>query len=295
MDIEGLNKMQIVLLTLLVSFVTSIATGIVTVTLLDQAPPAITQTIHKVVEKTIETVNPQSTQVATINNKEVVIVKEQNLIADAFEKNSKTFVRINRSVEEGVSFVGFGAFVDKKGIILTGADQIVAGEKYSITLDDKVLELDVLSINTEKKVAYLKTIDSETGIFKPIFKTIDVASSDSLKLGQSVVSIGGLNSNEVLTGIVSGLVKDKIITKTDTKKLDEKGEPIFEEIESFFVSSIKTNISISNIINGALLMNLEGNVIGINVDSDDNSFISIDFVKQDLQNILNPDVVKNID
>ena len=35
---EHLNKQQLILLTLLISFVTSIATGIVTVSLMDQAP-----------------------------------------------------------------------------------------------------------------------------------------------------------------------------------------------------------------------------------------------------------------
>ena len=56
MDMEHLSKSQIVLLTLLVSFVTSIATGIVTVSLMDQAPPAIAQTVNRIIERTVEKV-----------------------------------------------------------------------------------------------------------------------------------------------------------------------------------------------------------------------------------------------
>jgi len=53
MEMEKLNKSQIVLLTLLVSFVTLIATGVVTVSLMDQAPPAIAQTVNRIVERTV--------------------------------------------------------------------------------------------------------------------------------------------------------------------------------------------------------------------------------------------------
>src|ERR1043166_8139095 len=52
MDIEKLTKSQIVLLTLLVSFMTSIATGILTVPLLQQAPPEITKTVNREVDHT---------------------------------------------------------------------------------------------------------------------------------------------------------------------------------------------------------------------------------------------------
>ena len=51
MDMEELSKSQIILLTLLVSFVTSIATGIVTVSLMNQAPPAIAQTVNRIIER----------------------------------------------------------------------------------------------------------------------------------------------------------------------------------------------------------------------------------------------------
>jgi hypothetical protein len=76
---EDLNKNQIVLLTVLISFVTSIATGIMTVSLLQEAPIEVTKNINRIVEKTIETVTPAT--ILTPSQKEIttVIVKEEML------------------------------------------------------------------------------------------------------------------------------------------------------------------------------------------------------------------------
>src|SRR3990167_3092076 len=115
---EELNKNQLILLTLLVSFVTSIATGIITTSLLQQAPPGVTQVINRVVEKTIE-------QVATEGGKEIirevtVVVKEEDQVVDAIAKNSKSIARItDNAFSDGVQlFYGIGILVDKDGIVV---------------------------------------------------------------------------------------------------------------------------------------------------------------------------------
>lgn len=63
MNIEDLTKTQLLLLTLLVNFVTSIATGVIIVSLLDENAPTITQTVNRIVEQTVESV---ATEVPTL-------------------------------------------------------------------------------------------------------------------------------------------------------------------------------------------------------------------------------------
>src|SRR3989344_8517758 len=97
---EDLNKNQFILLVLLVTFVTSIATGIMTSALLQEAPVEITRNINRIVEKTVETVIPGniiSTPSETVF-KEVttIVVKEEDSVVDAISKNAQAIVRINK-------------------------------------------------------------------------------------------------------------------------------------------------------------------------------------------------------
>src|SRR3569832_1472863 len=99
MDIEQLNKSQIVLLTLLVSFVTSIATGIVTVSLMDQAPPVVAQTVNRVIERTIETVAATSTAkgqpaAAVVTQQKTVVINQSDLVSQAVQKIAPSIVHI---------------------------------------------------------------------------------------------------------------------------------------------------------------------------------------------------------
>src|SRR3989338_8004281 len=115
---EQLNKTQLILLALLLSFVTSIATGIVTVTLMDQAPPGVTQTINKVVQTTVEKVIPGEQKTTTITKE--IIVSEADLLVEAVEKNTGSVARVGMR-----SFEGAGPAMDRLGVVLSGDGAIL--------------------------------------------------------------------------------------------------------------------------------------------------------------------------
>ncbi|OGD67720.1 hypothetical protein A2442_04080 [Candidatus Campbellbacteria bacterium RIFOXYC2_FULL_35_25] len=282
MDIEKLTKAQIVLLTLLVSFVTSMATGIVAVTLMDQAPPGVTQTIQRVVERTIETVTP-NTQVIT--EKKEVVVTERNLIAGVVEKNLESFARIKKIDDE--TFTDLGIFVDRTGIILTSSEGILKdGSYYIVNNKGENNSLTLLDLNADKGIAYFRVVNPEGKIFKPIFKTVSIADSSRLKLGQSVAALSGKDSTEILTGIVSSFIEIELAIKDEVPGLGNSAEEIDKEIiPKNTIAGLKTNILASDIVAGTSLLDLEGNIIGINIDSNKSSFIVLDFVNQDLQTI----------
>ena len=265
---ENLTKQQIVLLTLLVSFVTSIATGIVTVALMNQAPVGVVQTINKVVERTIQTVTAPSKEIQTVV-KETVTVNPDDQIVSAVEKNSKSVIRIYRTNTDPSSgnsmvFVGLGAVVSEDGTLATDNSLISEGGKYfTTTKDDRLLDLSILRSVGSEQIALLKIKNDEKN---PITFSKVTMSHDDLKLGQTVIYIGGETKDAVLTGIVSSLsVKEIKPTNNSTST------PVETRI-----SSVETSMS-SNFVSGGLLLNLSGELVGIKstyMDSSKTSFFA---------------------
>jgi hypothetical protein len=276
---ESLNKQQIVLVALLVSFVTSIATGIVTVALMDQAPPGVTQTVNRVVEHTIEKVVPNPTQSASVVTKETVVVKEDDLVVSAIEKNTKNLVSIVKILGEGdmavEEFAGNGLVVGKDGTIVTPAE-IVAPD-----LDDNQNPIirnfkAVFNDGSVVSIKFLNNLSTSNGfaIFKPeltekvkvtVFPTATFSDSNTLKLGQAVIAMGG-EKISVATGIVSN-----ISGLTNTEGMASTTESVIKS------SVIKTDIIAPSKSIGSVLVNLSGDVVGMRnpkFGSNDNLFIS---------------------
>ena len=282
MDIEHLTKMQIVLLTLLVSFVTSIATGIITVTLMNQVPPAVTQTLNRVVERTVERVVPDKSQGASVITKEVtIVVKEDDLITDSIGKNLKSIVKITKKTEEGIAgnLLGLGVIVSNNGIIMTDLSVTKDNSTFIIeTEDGHLFNANIIETENKKQVSFIfieKSEDDKDGkdskgnIQETLFSPIAFPDANTLKLGQTVISITGGKRTNVSVGIISGFIEDNIEKANqslDTDILNEKAANDAKDIsqETIKTSSIiKTNIDKNNIIAGSPLTDMFGKIIGI--------------------------------
>ncbi len=103
MDIEDLTKSQLLLLTILVNFVVAIATGVLTVSLLDQGPTTITQTVNRIVDHTIETVTTQVPSSGTENDGSPTT---EELLTSAIAESSARSVLVYRTGGEIPSAAG---------------------------------------------------------------------------------------------------------------------------------------------------------------------------------------------
>jgi hypothetical protein len=212
MDLEHLTKHQIVLLTLLVSFVTSIATGIVTVSLMDQAPTSVVSTINKIVERTVETVVPSAPEepvrtqgAALVTAKETtIVVKDDDLAAQSIAAAQKAIVRIVSKNAPDV-LVARGVVVNERGIVLSDRGSLEplgtvnfeailpGGERVPAVMrvpvgTTTVATLDLTMASTSGKVAALPLADMR-----------------KVRLGQSVIRIGGTGSDTIGTGVIAKL------------------------------------------------------------------------------------------
>lgn len=208
MDLERLNKSQIVLLTLMVSFVTSIATGIVTVALMEQAPPAITQTVNRVVERTIEKVAPDSVVAAAASTEqETIVVRESELLANAIQKVSPSVVRLFTPGKDEAGnaiklFVGVAIVADTNGVLLADAS-VPDGSITALRADGKEVPVNVIARPEGTNLIRLQASTYGDSNDKLQWAPISFAKKE-LKLGASVVTIGGRTSVKIGKGVIIG-------------------------------------------------------------------------------------------
>lgn len=226
MDIEELSKSQLILLTILVNFVTSIATGILTVSLLDHAPAFVTQTINRVVEHTIETVAAVA-PAAIIQAPAAPAPSNQDLVTAAIGAVATRAVAIYAK-ETGTSTpaIAIGTFLSKSRAVVTAAQDVLPKEALIEFTNGAFIPA---SISHEGNG--LTMYGFAEGTTLPKMTSPILVSSSDLKLGETALALGA--DGFASTGIVA--------------RVDEKG----------------VYTTLPNIGTGSAVVDLAGNLIGI--------------------------------
>ncbi len=207
MNIEELSKSQLILLTILVNFVTSVATGILTVSLLDHAPAFVTQTVNRVVEHTIETVAAAAP--ATIIQQapaQAPAPSNQDLVTAAIGADAARAVAIY-AADTGTSTpaISIGTYLPKARAIATAAQDALPKEALIEFTDGSYVPASLA--RQGKGVAIYGFADS--AMLPKMSSPALVASSD-LKLGETALALGADGS--AATGIVSRVSEKGIHT-----------------------------------------------------------------------------------
>lgn len=202
MDLEQLTKHQILLLTLLVSFVTSIATGIVTVSLMDQAPEGVTRVINQIVERTVETVVPNTQGAAAVATEKTVVVKQDELVPTSIAAVQKSVIRIVKVGDNQV--IARGVIVGARGLAITDRAALQAADNRNleaILSSGERVPLDVRRDDASTATVFVDVeVGSSTG-----FVPATLADTSKLTLGQTVLRISGNGSDTVGEGVIAAL------------------------------------------------------------------------------------------
>ena len=202
MNIEELSKSQLILLTILVNFVTSVATGVLTVSLLDRAPAVVTQTVNRVVERTIETIAAVAPAVIT----QAPAPSNQDLVTAAIGASAARAVAIY-AAETGTSTpaVSIGAYLPKSRVIVTASQDLLPKEAL---IEFTNGSYSAASLTHEGKGIAIYGFADDATLPKMTSPTL-IAAND-LKLGATVLALG--SDGSASTGIVARVSSKGVYT-----------------------------------------------------------------------------------
>jgi S1-C subfamily serine protease len=231
---EDLTKQQIVLLTLLVSFVTSLATGIFTVTLMDQGQLDITQVINNVVKAP----EPKTAAAVTATTPS---------LSDISAKIGKSLVKFKE--------VGTADKITGTGIILS-TDGLIVTDKSALTLPnspDVALGAGIVAVLSSGQELPIRVVQSEingdvafVAVLLPgnLIPVTVPPNTSSTKVGDNIYALSGAKSPLLETGILkmnAGTIEERIDTTINSNEL-LVGSPLFNsqgEVVGLKTSALK--------------------------------------------------------
>ena len=185
--------------------------------------------------------------------------------ADIFERTESGVVRINVQRDNDVVMrdngVGSGFVYDMNGHILTNAHVITSSEKIIVTFSDgRQYPAEIIGIDQSTDMAMIKVDEPDSSLLHPI----PFGDSSILRVGDPIVAIGnpfGL-SGSMTSGIISQL--GRLIPSDSTYSMPD---------------IIQTDAAINPGNSGGPLLNMKGEVIGVNnaIQSSSGEFAGVGF------------------
>ncbi len=283
MNLEELSKTQTILLAVLVSFVTSIATGIVATSFLNEAPAAtFGQTVHKVVERTVKKVVPNKEDTtgaenATTVKETTVVVRESDMIMESINKNTKNLVRLyevsdtpniensastspESSVNSEVNFAGLGVVISEDGLVVTPTGLLTKSEEYEARFyDGRKFNIQKTNVGSDglTLVKILKKNPNQK------FSRANIVKPSTLNIGKKVITLSGEESRSVAVGIISRFSYEEVPVANKEGVSEEKETAQTEQGFEEKISLIHTDINSSEVLPGSPLITIFNKVAGV--------------------------------
>ncbi len=184
---------------------------------------------------------------------DVRLTEDEERIAAVAEKVSPSVVSIVTSSGRGhvAEGAGTGVIVSKDGYIMTNHHVIDGASQADVVLSNGTRYTDVKIIGSDplNDIAFIKINDVSD------LTPATIGSSGQLRIGQRVVAIGnalGQFQNTVTSGVVSAMGRPLIASSSDGRSQEQ------------LTDLIQTDAAINSGNSGGPLVNLAGQVIGIN-------------------------------
>ena len=185
---------------------------------------------------------------ANIVGETTTVYSKSLSLVEIFEKSEPGVVRVNiqrDEVLEGGNGVGSGFVFDKKGHVITNAHVVDNAKRIIVTfLDGRSYNAELIGSDEYTDIAVIK-VNADLSLLRPL----SIGDSSNLKVGEPIAAIGnpfGL-SGSMTSGIVSQL-----------------GRLLPSEIGYSIPDVIQTDAAINPGNSGGPLLNMRGEVVGIN-------------------------------
>ncbi len=213
MDIEDLSKAQLLLLTVMVNFVVSIATGVLTVSLLDQAPIQVAKGVDRVVERTIQTiatpvqvVNPIKSITSAAAPQKPAPTTEQ-LMTEAVGDAAARVVLIYKNSTSSPA-IAYGTYLPNSRAVVTARVDGLPRESL-IAFSDGLTFRASLSRSSDALTIYGFADEAVL----PVVPEAGLVPMSELKAGQTALAI--TKDSAAITGIISKVGEAGILTSLE--------------------------------------------------------------------------------